>query len=413
MIFFLMYSFFGTGVSAPSEISTLMSPTSCALSQLTRLIENFVEKLDLIVEQTRPRKAKKDEIASHLHRDVRENFFQCLRVSFSSELPRFKRFDDPTGNKSVVLLAEVVRYVGVMRTRYLAGQVDELVYVQPEIRDQFWPNIRSCLRNSQQCTMTGEKDYSFMVDNDAMEAIITGKTDHVIQPLDSDFASLTLEDKANCLKMSANEVSHVVTQVNFEVGRMEKFLNYAPVEYVGLLQNGPVWIAVLRKIDRGKVLWTYIQASPAFEVNEDSTNQRTATEINQSSCVEIARLIEHAYCTADKITEEIMYPERRPMNLMYTINEYRHHYDDDEDEEDQEQGNSKESGPPGKVGGAVTLAPVKQSATQEQQKQQQQNKSSAGRKKSHSDGNVSSQNSEYFILPLSSANVARHAAGVC
>lgn len=381
-----MYSFFGTGVSAPSEISTLMSPASCALSKLTCFIAKFVEKLDLIVEQTRPRKAKKNEAASHLHNDVRKNFFQCMRVPFSSELRRFKRFDDPTGNKSAVLLAEVVRYVGVMRTRYLAGQVDERG--QPEIRDQFWPNTRSCLRNSQQCAMKHEKEYSFKVDNDAMEAIITGKTDHVIQLLDSDFVSATLEDKANCLKMTAQEVSQAVTQVNFEVEQMEQFLNYAPVEYVGLLQNGPVWIAVLRKIDRGKVLWTYVQASPAFEVNEDSTNQRTATEINHSSCVEIARLIEHAYCTADKITEEIMYPQRRPMNMMSTINEYQHQYDDDEDEEDQEQGNSKESGPPGEVGGAATLAPAKQSATQEQQKQQQQSKSSAGSKKSYSDGKI-------------------------
>eukprot|EP01042_Synura_sphagnicola_P002576 gene2576-3110_t len=101
-----------------------------------------------------------------------------MRVPFSSKLRRFKRFDDPTGNKSAVLLAEVVRYVGVMRTRYLAGQVDERG--QPEIRDQFWPNTRSCLRNSQQCAMKHEKKYSFKVDNDAMEATITGRTDHVI-----------------------------------------------------------------------------------------------------------------------------------------------------------------------------------------------------------------------------------------
>jgi hypothetical protein len=292
-----------------------------------------------------------------------------------------------------------------MRTRYLEGNVQEVTYVQPEIRDQFWPNTRSCLRNDQLYEFKSEKKYNLKVESQEIEANISGKTDHVIQLLNCDIASITLEDKKNSKKMDKQDVSQAVTQVDFEVGQMEKHLNYAPVEYVGLLQNGPVWIAVLRKIDKGKVLWTYVQTRPAFVVNDNSSSQRTATAIDPSSCVEIARLIEHAYCTADIISNEILDPNRRPINQLYIITEYEHQIDDgeneDEDDQGKESGNSQELAPPDKVGAAISV-PMKQRASQQQQSS----------KKSQSYGNILPQNPEYFILPLSLANVARHASTI-
>lgn len=58
------------------------------------------------------------------------------------------------------------------------------------------------------------------------------------------------------MSFGPGEISQVVTQVKSEVDKMESFLNYVPAEYVGLLQNGRIWGAVLRKVERGKVLWT-------------------------------------------------------------------------------------------------------------------------------------------------------------
>jgi hypothetical protein len=48
---------------------------------------------------------------------------------------------------------------------------------------------------------------------------------------------------------------------------MEKLLGYVPVEYVGLLQNGSLWIAVFCKINNGIVFWNYIKSPLASTVN--------------------------------------------------------------------------------------------------------------------------------------------------
>ena len=124
-----------------------------------------------------------------------------------------------------------------------------------------------------------------------------------------------------------------MTQINFEVSQMALSLNYTPIEYIGLLQNGPIWIAVLRKIATNrKVLWTYIQAPPAFDINDDSKE----FPINQLNCIAIARLIEHVYCIADTITEEILFTERRPMNMLNTIKKFKYNYCDEENVEDED-----------------------------------------------------------------------------
>jgi hypothetical protein len=263
--------------------------------------------------------------------------------------------------------------------------------------------------------MRNEKEYTFSVDTDDIQAIITGRTDHVIQALDSDFASATLEDKAICLKMSSQEISQVVTQVDFEVGQMERFLNYVPREYVGILQNGPVWIAVLRRIDRGRVLWTYIQTSPAFIITGDGTSERTATPVNPASCVEIARLVEHAYSIADNITEEILYPDRRPMNAIHTIKEYHNLSDNDEDDsgddnnEGEDHGDHQDEKVPDGGGVSEAVAPAKPGRSAAQQQQQKQRDGAQGNKKPQ---RAQSIEDDYFLLPLSHSSLTSHATAV-
>lgn len=361
--------------------------------------------IQTIVNQTATHKTKLDEDGASLHSAVQSKFFRCARVPLKSVLSNFKRFD-PSSNKANLLLAEVKRYVNFMRTKYLAGEVKELDHVQPEIRGNFWDNTRSCLRN--EFHMINEEKYSFTVDDEDTEANIIGKTDHVLQVSDSNLASATLEDKQNCLEMIQTQVSQVVTQVKFQVDRLIDSINYAPAEYVGLLQNGPEWIAVLRKIVHGKVFWTHVRTTPAFKGNR-TNNIRTATEINLTSCEEIARLIEHAYCTADIIADVINDPIKNPMKTLYPINEYRHP-SDDEYEEDDVAGKSEDgTAPEDEVVG--TVAPATKSARQ----QQQQNKKvdSSGSKKSLRDWGTAgspslSLSQEYFVLPLTRGNVACH-----
>ena len=250
-------------------------------------------------------------------------------------------------------------------------------------------------------------------DEDAV-ANINGITNHVICVLDSDLSSATIEDKQNCLEMSQQEVCQVVTQTTFQVDRLINSIDYAPVEYVGLLQNGPQWIAVLRKIVYGKVCWTCVRTTPAFEFNESLDSERTATEIRRANCVEIAHLIEHAYCIADNIADIINDPSKNPKNAgLGAIEEYNHHSDDEvEDDQDAAKGNSEDFAAPGKVGGAAAAAPARQSA-RHQQRNKDKTADSSDRKNSLNGRDTAgspswSQRHEYFVLPLSIANVARH-----
>ena len=146
-----------------------------------------------------------------------------------------------------------------MSISYGQGVVNELEQVQPEIRNNFWHNTQSFLRN--EFEIVNEEKYSLTEDKDT-EVSIDGKADHAIQVFDSNLSSAALEDKQNWLKMSEKDVSKVVTEVKFQVDRMVDHINYAPAEYVGLLQNGLAWIAVPRKIVGGKVFWTHVRTAP-------------------------------------------------------------------------------------------------------------------------------------------------------
>ena len=249
-----------------------------------------------------------------------------MRVPLESELPHLKRF----GDKAALLFAEVKSFIGRIRRIALApGKHNKLGEMQPEIRENFWPNTRALLHNNEKYAFMNEKPYNFTAhDSDGESLRIKEAIDHTIQIIDSGCASATIEDKAICFKMGLKDVGQALTQVESEVKLMMKHPNYAPVEYVGLLQNGPVWIAVRRRIENGKVLWTYIQTSPAFTVEEPND------DINNDSCIEIARLIEHTYCTADEISDCLLHPERRPLNALYTIQEYQRHSDDEDEDED-------------------------------------------------------------------------------
>jgi hypothetical protein len=374
-------------------ISSFCSDVSLSLAAL-------VERVDIIVDQTKPRKKEvKKQAASRMLSEVRESLFSCIEMPYEAERKNFHHLSEENETR---LLTEVKRYVTKMRDNFLQGKVDEVIFVQPEIRDFFLPNICSCLNFSYD--MKSEKEYTLNADNEVMEAVISGKTDHVIQFAHCGCASATLKDKANCKRITSGDVAQAATQVIFEVKQMETFLNYVPQEFVGLLQNGPEWVAIIRRVVNGKVLLIHTCASPAFEASVVDKHA-TVSDVNEDSCLQIARLIGHAFCTADTITGHLLDPTTRPnMMGMHAIKE--HESDDEDDAESGEDSDHKHDGDSG--GGAhdgagdkgLPKPPGKQPATERNGKQQgQQKKASLNR-------DATSENSDYFVLPLSLSNVA-------
>ena len=256
--------------------------------------------LKIVIEQTtKPKKKHYNEIASKIHSEVRDTFFLLrwvsvhCRVSIVQKVWRWwlQRTIAKEGSYAIFTANE---------NCYLSNEFRENL-VQYEIREKFWPNTRICFSDEQH----HETPYCFTVSDENLSAKIKGKLDHGVKHSKSGFKSLTFEDKAQDAELS-DHIAHAVSQVEYEVKRMRKSLLYVPELYIGLLQNGRNWVAILRKVVCGEVLLTYVEAPPAFEVGGTSVS-----EVNDVNCGYIARLIEHAYCAANQITLEIMNPSMR------------------------------------------------------------------------------------------------------
>jgi len=316
---------------------------------------------------------------------------------------------DTSGEVFQYILSEVVAYVTSMRNRYLENHDDEITYVQPEVRNKLIPNTVKFMRTYSKSKLVSEKEYTLMEENDMGILEVGGKTDHAIEMIDSSLALLTLEDKAILHEITKREISQVVTQVKHEIQSLEIGLNYVPKEFVGLLQNGSQFVAILRRIDRGRVLWTNIRSSLAFTSKETVNGMRSASEIDLKSCEEIARILEHAYVTADKIAEEIMDPYKRPNLILQNIQEFRQGQDydefgsDDEEEEAPLEQKKRRNETTREFGSQLVSTLSTQLGSKKISKDI--NSSSFD---SYSKGDIYDENHDYFLLPLSSKNLETH-----
>jgi hypothetical protein len=372
--------------------------------------------LKIVIEQTKPKMKEYIDIASKIHSDVRNAFFDCVEYPFDAEFPRFKRFGDD-GSKARLLKKEVLRYSQQMRKYYLSNEVREDV-VQAEITNNFWLNTKSCFSDEPH-EMFHEVPYSFKLSDDRISATISGKVDHGVKRLNSDLKSLTLEDKAQYTLLRSH-IAQAVSQVVFEVRRIRNSLHYVPELYIGLLQNGRSWVAILRKVVCGEVLLTYIEAPAAFKVA--GTN---VSRVNDANCEKIARLIEHAYCTANQITLEMLNPSMRPASLPYSIKE-----EYDEDDEDKPEGGSGDyrdrDGCAGKKGDRDGGSGKRSGSKDKRGGSKDKNRNNAddgagsyssapggGGKMPHRKNSGEYFHSrDYFLLPLTIENVHRNANGV-
>jgi hypothetical protein len=361
--------------------------------------------IDLIVEQTKPKQTEFKVIGSKIPSEIRYSFFECCLVPYVSLLSEFKEFTDPE-NKAR-LLNEVNRYAEAMSQKFLRGNIDEKLYVQPEIRGTFWKNTKMCLHHT--CVMTNEKHYTICEEN--VNTIVTGsgKTDHTIHLQNSSIASLTIEDKALGHVFESVDISQGVSQVKAEIRLLQRTFAYEPGEYVGLLQNGQTWILLQRKIFRGQVLWRHSTFPDAFTIIKPKKGLARA-EIHLDNCLLIARMIEHAYCISDAINGEILNPTLRPLYVMPTHSERNDDSEDDEDTSDVDpQDDTRLEKDSQSRMSAAAVTPARQDLSRHTSQ-----KSSNDQKKSRLDVYPHStyRSTDDFLLPLSIANVARCAASV-
>lgn len=363
--------------------------------------------LDQVILQTRPSKDRRREQASEIHSEVQKKFFKCSPVSFPYAMKQFKRFEE-TGEtleaKRKLLLDAVEKFMGIMRNMYINGEVDEVKFVQPEIRGGFWSGIKPLLRHSY--ILENEKPYDFEVEDPDMAVTVEGKVDHALQMVDFGFASMTIEDKSlGLIPVGKKAVAQVMSEIMSEVNLMCDAIHFVPAEYVGLLQNGPLWMCIFRKIHGGKILWTYTQAPAAFEVEKEG-DKRSATGISKKNCKDIAAMLEHALCNADCISDAILSPDRPfrlPLMPPIFCEDGESGGSDDEEEENK----------PSPDAGAAAKTPCQARGGVRTSTRRQPSSSSTPQtsgKKKHTTDWAQHSDDEYFVMPLTLANVARHAA---
>ena len=79
------------------------------------------------------------------------------------------------------------------------GLKGELLYVQLEIKGQFWSNVVPHFSSASKIVLVNER--SLLVDNIIERIIVNGITDHTVKIKSCDFHVITIEDKCVDLPM--------------------------------------------------------------------------------------------------------------------------------------------------------------------------------------------------------------------
>ena len=82
--------------------------------------------------------------------------FLCAKVELSFVMDRLQTFDQV--ELACTISDEILRFSDVMMKRLRAGQKDDKLYVQPEIRNHFWKNTMNCLRFCDRVYLVNERD---------------------------------------------------------------------------------------------------------------------------------------------------------------------------------------------------------------------------------------------------------------
>lgn len=364
-------------------------------SKVVTFMENFVSDQQLVnaklLENTTPAKIKRTCVASKLPSVVREKYFKCAKVDLVAELARLRSYNDE--EKRLILLDEVLRYSSVMLGRFHRGEVDEKTYVQPEIKDVFWTNTRGVLACCNLVTLVNERAFSVIMEDEDDRSTVNGITDHAIKMINSDFHIVIVEDKAVAHVLGRSEIAQAKCQMMEELHELDTFLQYVPLEYCGILQNGVSWVFLFHKVRNGKVLWNYVVAPDTFA---DGV-------VNEDSCKIVARLLEHVFCIADDIATYICTPK-----MVIAASSLASVVDDGSDEDNGSEGEEEASDTDGDHRAAEPVARVGMNAVPQAAAQQPNANSSAGARKKGVVADCCCD--ENLILPFTAENVQKQPA---
>lgn len=330
--------------------------------------------------------------ASKISSNDRQRFFKVHRIPFETAAAEFKKIDSQLCR---VALRDVVNaYISFMND---SEDDDEKRVVQPRIKEWFWPKVCEALNSNgmlqeflRLIDMVHERSYAYNEENEDAILALVGIMDHALQVKDSEFCCLTLEDKSirrtmlsgPTAKPCTEPVAQAFSQIRSEVATIKSGIpDYVPQEYVGLLQNGIDWIGVFQKLVNGITYYTYTVAS------------------NPS---DIVSLLEHALCTAAIITREIIFPDQRPKRrFLSTLPSIA---DDEEgDSDDQEDYDNCKKDHPNPDQSHNSLPPPPGKSFSKLSAKEGSGSRSYGKQKSYDLNNC---NTEYYVLPLTKANLA-------
>jgi hypothetical protein len=256
----------------------------------------------------------------------------------------------------------------------------------------------------QRTELVSERDYRFEETTVNEVLVVDGRVDHALLIQNSDVCCLTLEDKAVGLRMvpvrntsvCSKEVAHAFTQVKAQVAVIRRSVpDYIPEEYVGVLQNGWHWILLSQKVARGSTFDTYCVATTVSE---------------------IVQVLEHALCTAATIMNQILYPDQRPQRQgvpsLPSIGEGSEDSggdrDDDDDLHDEDDRRPHPTAPSTSRGDRRQRLPPPPDVSSGKKRSNRADVSQCG----YSNGGRQMYFNDYFVLPLTAANLAAHGTAV-
>lgn len=280
---------------------------------------------ETLMKNTNPTRIRDKCQASKIKSEYGDVFFNCRWVPLP-QTSRLRTYGN--ANKSKIIFDEVVRYSTVMRDRLFLKDVDEKRFVQPEIRNVFWPNTCQVLNCHAFVELFNERRYEVQLEKNSMIVTFKGQTDHTVKMTTCDFNILTIEDKNVGKVMHKGDLSQAVCEMVKELSELKETFSYVPVEYCGILQNGKSWKFLYHKLICGVPVWQHVVAPDTFK----------SGVVDIKSCKVVARLLEHAYCVADDLFAWISKPLRAVTATFANTAESSDGGDDDDGDDDGDEG---------------------------------------------------------------------------
>jgi len=148
------------------------------------------------------------------------------------------------------------------------------------------------------CGVVNEWPYTYCVDDEDGVVSVKGVMDHVVRYYDA--TVLTVEDKKLGLKLDDGPLGQTKSQISFAADTLLKGYGVRPNDLWGVLQNGPLWCFIRRRMTpSGRVQWNHAFAPVLFD-----------TEVLEENVKIVAQCLEFICQNAEAIGNEMNRPGR-------------------------------------------------------------------------------------------------------